>query len=101
MKRAERMCRPPLDAGRLQSFAENYVPCVLDVINRRKYPLFGKTPEEYAVEVAVGITEAITCGGVASVEHYDVNARGGALAAGCRALGLEPSAAALETYLRG
>lgn len=79
---------PRIDPARLRVFAEAHVQSILAAV-KATGPWLDQSAEEYAVEVTAAMVAAVQRVGIPGIEHYYLNAQGGALAATCAALGIE------------
>lgn len=90
-----------MNPQRLSTFAEHYAVAILRAevdLNAHTAP---QTPQDHALATTLNLLDTIQSHGVAAVEHYVVNARGGAFRHTCEALGLPCTTRALQDYLDG
>lgn len=90
-----------MNPQRLQSFAEHYASAVLQAEVDLNVYTGGKKPQEHALETTLSMLDTIQSHGLAAVEHYVVNAKGGAFRHTAESLGLPPATRALQDYLDG
>jgi len=91
-----------MNPDRFTTFAEAYVLAVEEACkNLGAYRLPSQSLKEFALDVALTMLERVQAKGVAAVEHYVINAVGGAFSATCAALGLQNNSRALQDYIDG
>jgi hypothetical protein len=89
-----------IDPARLEAFATAHVSSVLAAVQRERWPWHGEqSVEDYALEVTLAMVESVKRAGIEAIEHYYLNAFGGALRATAAALGIEANQ--LDNYLGG
>jgi hypothetical protein len=90
-----------MNPARLTAFQDAYAPAVLRAVVDLNLHRSGRSPQEYALDAALAMLDTIERRGVEAVEHYVINTRGGAFRHTAEALGVEPTARALQGYLEG
>jgi hypothetical protein len=90
-----------VNPARLESFAAAFAPAVLRAEVDLNVHTAGKRPADHALDTTLSMLDMISTRGIAAVEHYVVNTRGGAFRHTCEALGLANTTRALQDYLDG
>lgn len=90
-----------MNPARFQLFAEAYIVAVLQAVVELGPHLGGKSPQQYALDACLSMLDTTQTHGVEAVAHYVLNTRGGAFRHTAEALGVEPTAKALQHYLEG
>ena len=88
-----------VDPARLQAFAEAYAPSVRQAVDQLRSWTGDLSKDDYAVAMTVEMVAAVERAGIAGIEHYYLNTKGGALRLTASALGVEVEQ--LDIYLRG
>jgi len=86
---------------RLTAFQDAYAVAVLAAVVDLGCHTSGRTAQEFALDAALSMLYTIERQGVVAVEHYAINARGGAFRRTAEVLGVEPTARALQNWLEG
>ena len=91
-----------MNPARLEAFALAYAPALLAAVAVVRPTLqSGEKPEDYVLQVSMDMLDMIQAKGIAAVEHYYLNTKGGALQRTCETLGIENTTRAMQNYLDG
>ena len=88
-----------MNPERFQSFAEQYATAVRAAVGAMQVHTGAQSADEFALDAALTMLEAIRTDGPGAVLHYALNKQGGALRTACASLGTSP--AGLQSYLEG
>jgi hypothetical protein len=90
-----------MNPSRLERFAEAYAPALLEAVRASGCHLCGESAEAFTLGHATAMLDRLQRYGLQAIEHYYLNARGGAFRRTCEALGIECSSKSMEFYLEG
>jgi len=90
-----------MNPARLESFAAAFAPAILRAEVDLNVHTAGKKPADHALDTTLSLLDMIQSKGIASVEHYVVNQRGGAFRHTAESLGIANTTRALQDYLDG